>query len=371
MKRPVVRRRTWVCPHCFRRIGRAGIAYQCLSPGCADGRGLSRADPLAGRAVCGTCGRATTRLRCTACRHRLPEGYLRTPGRLVALAGPVGSGKSTYVGVLLHELLHGLGAELDAALVPCDDQTMTEYHERYERPLYEEERTLPKTAEHDGGRPLVHRLTRTRRGRFGRRRERVLTLVFLDTAGEHFSSRDRMERELRYLAEADAVVVLVDPLDLPGGPLRAPDGTGVPGRSGDVLVRVVDHLRGARRVGGTRKLKVPVAVVLTKADLLWPHLPDGSALRDTRRPGPVFDAEDRLAVHTELRALLRRWQEHQLDLRLERLCADHQLFALSTLGTAPVGGAVLGHGGVVRPHRVEDPLMWLLHRFGALDRRKG
>ncbi|MFD0547235.1 hypothetical protein ACFQ1B_34700 [Streptomyces mexicanus] len=360
-------RRTWVCPHCFRRVGRDRLAYACPTAGC-DGRGLTRADPLAGTAVCGGCGRATTRLCCTACGNRLPEGYLRTPGRLVALAGPVGSGKSTYIGVLVHELLHGLGAELDAALVPCDDDTMADYHERYERHLYDARHTVPKTAEHDGGRPLVHRLARTRRGRWGRRHEEVLTLVFLDTAGEHFASQERLETELRYLAAADAVIVLVDPLDLPGAPLKDPGADGAPGRSGEVLVRVLNHLRSAHGVGGADKLRIPVAVALTKADLLWPHLPENSALHRTRRPGPVFDADDRLAVHTELRALLRRWHEHQLDLRLERLCADHQLFALSTLGTPPLAGGALGHGGLVRPHRVEDPLLWLLHRFGALDR---
>nr|QIZ02023.1 ATP-binding protein [Streptomyces sp. S1D4-11] len=351
-----------MCPHCFRSISRAQIAYVCVSgaAACADGQGLASRDPLAGSAVCGACGRTTTRLRCTACAGRLPEGYLRTPGRLVALAGPVSSGKSTYIGVLVHELLHRLGAELDAALLPCDDNTMADYHERYERHLYEEQHTVPKTAEHDVGRPLVHRLSRTRRARFGRAREQVVTLVFLDTAGEHFTSRDRMETQLRYLAAADAVVVLVDPRDLPGAPLK--DDDGVPGRSGEVLARVLGHLSEGSKV------TVPVAVVLTKADLLWPHLPDNSPLHRTRRPGPVFDADDRAAVHAELQALLRRWQEHQLDARLHQFCTDYQLFALSTLGTAPRHGGSLGLGGVVRPHRVEDPLMWLLHRFGALDR---
>ncbi|MFH8473757.1 ATP-binding protein [Streptomyces sp. NPDC018000] len=358
-------RRTWVCPHCFRSISRTRIAYVCVSgaAACADDRGLASAAPRAGSAVCGTCGRTTTRLRCTACAGRLPEGYLRTPGKLVALAGPVSSGKSTYIGVLVHELLHRLGAELDAALLPCDDDTMADYHERYERHLYEEQHTVPKTAEHDAGRPLVHRLSRTRRGRFGRARKRVLTLVFLDTAGEHFTSRDRIETQLRYFAAADAVVVLVDPQDLPGAPVK--NGDGVPGRSGEVLARVLGHL------GGGRKVTVPVAVALTKADLLWPHLPGNSPLHSTRRPGPVFDADDRAAVHAELQALLRRWQEHQLDARLDQFCTDYQLFALSTLGTAPRHGGGLGLGGIVRPHRVEDPLMWLLHRFGALDRGRG
>ncbi|MGK5639737.1 TRAFAC clade GTPase domain-containing protein [Streptomyces sp. URMC 126] len=356
-------RRAWVCPRCFRTLTRGRITYVCAGrPACPDDRALASADPRAGSAVCGTCGRTTTRLRCAACDGRLPEGYLRTPGRLVALAGPVGSGKSTYLGVLTHELLHRLGAELDAALLPCDDTTILDHHERYARHLYEERHTVPKTAEDDAGRPLVHRLRRVGRGRFGRARERALTLVLLDTAGEHFSSRERMEARLPHLAAADAVVVLVDPGDLPGAPVR---GGGVPGRSGEVLARVLDHL------GGGGKVTVPVAVVLTKADLLWPHLPEHSPLHHARRPGPLFDADDRAAVHAELRALLRRWQEDRLDALPARFCADYQLFAVSTLGAAPRRDGGLGLGGVVCPHRVEDPLMWLLYRFGVLDRERG
>ncbi|WP_435241461.1 TRAFAC clade GTPase domain-containing protein [Streptomyces cucumeris] len=376
-------RRTWVCPHCFRRVGRGGFGFVCVTGGreCAEDRRLAAADPLDRRATCGTCGHLTTRRRCHACGDRLPEGYLESPGRIVALAGPVSSGKSTYIAVLVHELLHRLGDELGTSLVPCDDRTTDDYRERYERHLYDSHRTVPKTQERDGGRPLVYRLGRTRRGAFGRTRDTSLTLVFLDTAGEHFGSRDRMETRLRYLAEADAVVVLIDPGDVAGpgaasnpasgaaagGAVRTAEHTAGP--SADVLTRVLRHLGEVHAPGGRRKVPVPVGVALTKLDLLWPRLPDNSPLHRTRTPGPVFDADDRAAVHTELRALLTGWQEGGLARRLDQSCADYQLFAVSMLGSSP-RGAELGLGGV-RPHRVEDPLMWLLHRFGMLDRGTG
>jgi hypothetical protein len=224
----------------------------------------------------------------------------------------------------------------------------------------------------------VYQLSRSRRGAFGTSRDTVLTLVFLDTAGERFTSQERIETELRYLAEADAVVVLVDPHDLAGtGKLAAAATADAGGRirtaeatapSTDVLNRVLQHLKGVHGIKSNKKLRLPIAVAVTKLDLLWPQLGANSPLHRTRTPGAVYDAEDRATVHTEVQALLSSWQEQQVELRLRQSCSDYQLFAMSMLGAAPRGDD-LGLGGV-RPHRVEDPLMWLLHRFGMLDRGK-
>jgi hypothetical protein len=371
--------RTFVCPHCFRRIGHSEVSFVCVTGRACEGdSALGAADPRARSATCGTCGRVTTRRVCGRCHDRLPEGYLEAPGKMVALAGPAHSGKSTYIAVIVHELLQRLGGELQAALVPCDDETMTEYRERYERSLYDDNAVVPKTVDTRDSRPLVYQLSRSRRGAFGTSRDTVLTLVFLDTAGERFTSQERIETELRYLAEADAVLVLVDPHDLAGtqkpaaaataeagGRLRTAEATAP---STDVLNRVLQHLKGVHGVQGNKKLKLPVAVAVTKLDLLWPQLGANSPLHRSRAPGAVYDAEDRATVHTEVQALLSGWQEQQVELRLRQSCSDYQLFAMSMLGAAPRGDN-LGLGGV-RPHRVEDPLMWLLHRFGMLDRGK-
>ncbi|MFF2328463.1 MULTISPECIES: hypothetical protein [unclassified Streptomyces] len=350
---------TWACPSCLRRITRADIGFRCVRGGCGGDLRRSAADPLLSAALCGTCGRTTSRPHCGRCDERLPEGYLRDRSRVVVLAGPAGSGRSTFTAVALHELRHRLGEELGVALMPRDDRTATDVHRRYEQPLYEDARLLPATLPPGG--PLVHRLSR----RTGRR-EQALSLVLLDTSGRQFAGGEPAEGELRRLAGADAIVLLLDPRDLTGAVPR-PGRRALTASSAQVVDRVLDRLRTVKARSLDRgRIGIPVAVAVAKLDLVSPQLPPNSPLHRRRSPGPGFDAVDRSAVDTELRALLALWQSDGIDQRLREACADHQLFAFSALGAAPRGDAAPPGGP--RPHRVEDPLLWLLHRFGLLDR---
>ncbi|WP_330238521.1 hypothetical protein [Streptomyces sp. NBC_00525] len=278
----------------------------------------------------------------------------------MVLAGPAGSGRSTFTAVALHELRHRLGAELGMALLPCDDRTATDVR-RYEQPLYEDAHVLPPALPSGSPRPLVHRMSR----RAGRR-ERALTFVLLDTAQRWFAGGEPAEGELRSLAGADAIVLLLDPQDLTGAVPR-PVGRPPTADSAQVVERVLDRLRTAGAGAPDRgRIGIPVAVAVAKLDLVAPQLPPNSPLHRRRSPGPGFDAVDRSAVDAELRALLALWQSDGIDRRLRETCADYQLFAFSALGRSPRGDAAPPGGP--RPHRVEDPLLWLLHRFGLLDR---
>jgi GTPase SAR1 family protein len=277
--------------------------------------------------------------------------------RVCLVVGPAGSGKTTFLSVLLHEVRHRLGAELDIAMLPSDDRTIAEVGERYERFVYDDKRVPPNAARLPGEQPspLVHRLSRGR----GRDR-RTLTLELRDTSIEELSVEGSTDSPA-----VDAVVALVDPHDLPGSGL--PSSRGRRTDSQEVLERVLDRLhpppgRTARHV----RIRIPVAVAVTKLDLLLPGLPPASPLYLRRTPGPRFDPVDRSAVDTETRARLASWGAGDLDRRLRLACADHQLFAVSALGGAPRDGLIPPGGP--RPHRVEDPLLWLLHRFGFLER---
>jgi hypothetical protein len=374
------------CPYCFARVPAERIAFRCAGspgrgPGCAprldtelavytgspaaaslppvfgppDGGRLGMGRGAQRRAACPECGQNTARRVCPECHNPLPGAYCETPGKIVALVGAKNSGKSTYIAVLLHELSHRIGAELGTSLVACDDRTIERYKRDFHRPLFGDRRLLPATASavttpRD---PLVYLLTRTRRRRM-RQQDMSLTLVLFDTAGEDLRSRDVTDLHLRYLAAADAIIFLVDPLELTGG--GDPDGDPI-----NVIARVTDLLRAGRDVPHGRKLPVPAAVALTKIDAL----PLDGALQQNRALPAVLDLNDREAVHEQVRALLYDWQAGELDRYLGHEYADYGLFGVSALGGVPRDGAV-GTGGI-RPYRVEDPLLWLLHQFGMLS----
>ena len=415
------------CPYCFATVdpqrlpfrcrGRAGRRQGCEPVlderlaaylGSAAGASLppvfvapGRRGAAAGRAECPGCGQATGSRVCPECHNPLPPAWVDSPGRIVALVGAKNAGKSTYIAVLLHELMNRVGTELDASLVACDDRTIERYKRDFARPLLEERRLLPTTASAATGprEPLVYLLTRTRPPRFAsgrtvlgrtplgraaaqarpgagrapRGRTDSLTLVLFDTAGEDLRSREMRDLHLRYLEAADAVIFLVDPLELPGARSAVADTVprpAVPGEDPDsepinIIARVAEALRQRHGTRPGERLPVPVAVALTKIDVLRPALTRRSALHRSRVGAGVLDLDDREAVDAQVRALLHEWGAGQLDTFLEQQFEEHALFGVSALGGVPEDGRV-GPGGV-RPYRAEDPLLWLLYRFGMLE----
>ncbi|WP_233358782.1 GTPase [Thermomonospora amylolytica] len=398
------------CPYCFERVPRRRIAFRCMGragrgqgcdpvldeelaayTGSAAGASLPpvfEAPGRGGRADCPRCGRTTGRRVCPHCHNPLPPAYCESPGRIVALVGAKNAGKSTYIAVLLHELMNRVGTELDASLVACDDRTIDRYKRDFARPLYDEHRLLPTTASAATAprEPLVYLLTRTRPARragrrlgarlpLGRERTESLALVLFDTAGEDLRSRDVRDLHLRYLEAADAIVFLVDPLELPGARAMVRDEAPPPPRTDpdsepiNVIARVTEALRQRRGLRPGERLPVPVAVALTKIDALLPAPAGQSPLHRSRPSRGTLDLDDREAVDAQVRGLLHDWEAGQLDVYLRQQYAEYALFGVSALGGMPSRGRV-GAGGV-RPHRVEDPLLWLLYRFGMLDGTRG
>jgi Double-GTPase 2 len=395
-----------VCPYCFARIPRRNLRFRCPGRvvgrpgGCeptnddvhASFRGVPTfiaapvfaGDGRATRATHAECGQLSLRRVCPSCHSELPSDYCDVPSRLVALVGAKNSGKSTYIAVLLHELLNRVGRELNASLNACDDRTAARYHAEFEQRLYEQ-RLLPRVTQtaaqglHD---PLVYRLTVSRPGLVGRRRE-SLALVLFDSAGEDLTNESSVDSHLRYLGVADAIIFLVDPLELRGAApairtdvaarLRATaeefPGAPAPDRPLEVLRRVTDMVRTSRGVAAPKRLPIPVAVGITKIDSLDLGISQQSRLLADRRRNGKLDLTDRGLVGEEMRALLTRWGADSLERELEASYEAHAMFGLSALGHPPANGTVAGAG--ITPRRVEDPLLWLLNRFHMIPADKG
>ncbi|MGH2732505.1 MAG: TRAFAC clade GTPase domain-containing protein [Actinomycetota bacterium] len=384
-----------VCPYCFARFSRRRILFRCQAkltrtgttcPIREDdrllaygvGRGVARLGPVfaAGgrrtRATCPSCRVETIKRVCPECHNELPSDFGQIDSRIIALVGAIGSGKSTYITVLIRELRHRVGEAFGAAVEPMDDRTINEYRIRFQRTLLTEGLMLAST---QGARgllnfPLLYRFILQRRRRY-RSRKCSTALVFFDTAGEDLGSRDIMDLHARYFIQADGIIFLVDPFQidavraLVGADVALPDKARAPD---EIIGDLTSLLRAAREIGPDHKIRTPVAVAFSKIDGIQPALRASSPLNRASSHHGYFDCSEQEELHDEIQALLQEWEGGVIERHLSHHYRTYAYFGLSALGAPPEDGRVARQG--IAPFRVEDPVLWLLSRFGVIATRK-
>lgn len=388
--------KTLTCPYCYETFVARDIRFRCNSrlsrtqKRCVRRRDQVLFDRMGVRgevgpdfaadgrkptAVCPQCDGESTYRICPVCRSTLPVQFGMVENRMIAMVGAKASGKTVYMTVLLHEMMNQVGAAFGAYLMGSDDATMLRYNADYQDHLYRDGQmflgTRTAVANDNRVEPLVFRFGLRRRGLFGERPQHTV-LSFFDTAGEDFNSRESVEINTRYLANADGIILLLDPLQMAGARQLALPGTALPGAEGvdapaNVLSRVTNMLLAPRKGRSTGKVSTPVAVVFSKLDAFWHLLEKGSPLRAHQSVGQQFQVEDSLSVHEELRQLLKEWDGVPLDQILENTYARYRYFGVSALGASPTSEARVAPTGI-QPYRVTDPLLWLLSEFGSLPK---
>jgi Double-GTPase 2 len=382
--------RPLACPYCYHAFAAREILFRCAGRADIDGvaceprrdqvlekqmrQSASLLPPVfspeksTDEATCPWCQQRTRIQVCPSCHTRLPATFMSVEGRLIALAGPSLAGKTAFMTVLLHELRHAAGERLNAWATGADDTTNERFARQYESTLYRKSLLFPRTTTsgQDYIAPLVFCFTMNQRTLL-RRRPQELLLSFADGAGEDLISPRKVELMRRYLAAADGVVALIDPLQLPAA--RAQLGSAValpPLLSPDQLsafVRITELLRAG--FGGTVVDK-PVAIVLTKIDTLWSLLPPDSALRRPEEVSPFFDVADSIAVQQEVTSLLAGWGAGEIVDLARKHYSSSRFFAVSSLGAQPTdSNRVSAHG--IHPYRITDPFLWLLSEFKFIE----
>nr|WP_040702758.1 hypothetical protein [Nocardiopsis ganjiahuensis] len=385
-----------VCPYCYSVFAERRILFRCtgrpgpLGDACppAEDRSLrehlgrrERLPPVfeangrRPRAVCPACSGTTDRKVCAVCHARMPVNFGRMRGRTIALVGARDSGKTVFMTVLIHELRNRVGNRFNASVGGSDDHTRHRFGPDYESPLYEEGRLLPATRRAAGAAraPLLFRYTGRGRGLTGIRPRHTL-LSFFDSAGEDLDDEESVETNLRYLRNADGVILLLDPLQMDGARRLAATGTRLPAPSGPenrpihMLERVTELLM--RREGSPNQLiRVPIAVCLTKIDALRGAMDEGSPLHRPQSDEPYFDESDSQDVHAQVQQLLHLWDGGGIDQHVGSHYRNARYFGVSSLGGAPSDDNRVQGG--VRPYRVADPFLWMLSEFGIVPSRSG
>lgn len=315
---------------------------------------IRRLDPLQGKAagsvgdggelVCRLHPQETLEIFCGECRRDVPPRAVIGPQSVVALIGDTASGKTSLLWALTERLRHG-GAEILIRQPIGDSDAQLAG-------------AMQEIVEHGGPRPTAKTDADVRNYAWelmtkdGARDGFVI--AFHDAAGEVWRdlghlSRDDFELLPRYLALVGSIILTIDgdrvaeALDT-----RANGGNA----SAELLaaeaheITIVDQL--ARRMRA-RGYAIPVAVTLTKADLLWDREEWSLFRRDSKATAEEIDRA--------VRELLVRSGRHALVGALAKAFAPLQFFAVSAFGRVPEMPLILSE---LAPSRVEEPLLVVL-----------
>ena len=198
-------------------------------------------------------------VRCGGAADYLSLDYNDQPQVLIAVVGATASSKTTYLAALIKTMLDGVASSISMRPMAGSD------HERLDRehiqPLFVDRQVLGATASGERLLPLIYELTNQVTGD-------KFSVVFTDVAGEELANPSSSAR-IRFLGEADGVIVLIDSTTVPD--LAEAIGRGRPrpgGHHGAIasLISMKSQLdRDRMRDGMTM---VPASVVMAKADLL-------------------------------------------------------------------------------------------------------
>jgi GTPase SAR1 family protein len=386
---------TTVCPFCFQRIDPARLWYQCLGRGNTEckkevdenRKRLTKStretfptfappEKVNGPAHCPECGGKTNLRACPECHTALPSDFADSKSPMIGLVGSKGSGKTVLMTVLVKQLKDVVGKRYDAAVRLATDnpdghQGLSDYQANREAPLYKE-RVLPPPTNQLAARghaaPLLLRWQQET-SRLGRTSVKSTLLSFIDTAGEDLNDVSTTFT-LKYLSVCDGLIVVLDPFAMPGARARlnlpveainADDDAPL-----DVVNNITEMLKVEHNVKRNRKISLPVAVVFTKIDAFFPALDRGNPIM-TGTPGVAgYENVDGQAVHEHMLALLHEWNAQDIDTLMRLNYTDFRYFGVSALGAEPDYETRTVAPGGVRPHRVEDPVLWLLAKSGTV-----
>lgn len=386
------------CPFCFTRINSSRLAYQCTGQGpvlCRREKdevrermtgNLQETYPTfpasTGRnaPLCPVCGGPGRRRACPVCHTALPAGVAGSKALTIGIIGTSGSGKTVLVTTLVKHLRDVTGRRFGADIKFATDNPggargLGDYQTNREAALYHHRKLPASTSLTSSSGPWPAAIVlRWRQGPARRVRRltlRTTMLQFSDISGGRTQADFDMLGNIVFAC--DALIVTLDPFLFPGArqwlPLPQVTTQANEHAPHDVLVNLTELLR----TGGHDKYRpwitTPVAVVLTKMDAFYPALDEGNPIMAASTGIPAYDSAAGLDMHEHVRALLHGWDEVAIDRYMQVHYSDFRYFAVSSLGAEPdYENEEVAPGGV-RPHRIEDPVLWLLSKAGTIPSR--
>jgi len=416
----MVLKKTFICPYCFNKHEITKVQFRCTNKKCSDFDDIETtiyekgnpSTPKKGKKTfevhpknrfeeasflftsnvpkygnCPECGHKTFKKICPSCHNRLPEATLTGRDMIISVVGSRGSGKSHFVGVIIKELIDRISVSFGGSMEPEED-SWERYEEHFGRRLYTDLQKLDLTSSSevnvDNGayKPLIFRLNFPRKSlnSFSQNKIDSFTFVFFDTAGEDLNSEDVMNTYNKYIFNSSGIIFLLDPMQIPA--VRNKLDSEIIERASsagfsqsappvDITARVSRLIRKNNGLPPDQKIDIPVAVVFSKLDAIYSIIPEGSTLLETSPhcANKTFVLADGYNVNLEVQGLLKEWGLGASITQIENNYKDSSFFTLSSLGlnNIPQRDNSIERP---RPHRIEDPLLWMLMKNNVIKKSK-
>lgn len=394
---------TFICPYCFEKHKLSEVQFRCINRRCNDvddvemtryengnlkmpKRGKPVFSPPNGyngtpSAKCPQCGTVTYKRVCPSCHNELPESTLTEKDMIISVVGSRATGKSHFVGVIIKELRDRIAVSFGGSLEGFAD-SYQRWQTNFGSSLYDNNVKLGLTQSSvqnvDNGayRPLIFKLKLKHKGLFKEAIE-SFTFVFFDTAGEDLNDEDTMSTVNKYICKSAGIVFLLDPMQIPAVVSQLDESTvrraaaidwHQAAKADDIMTRVSNLIRHDRSLPETAKIDIPVAAVFSKFDAIQALVPQDCTVHS---PSPHcaekrFNMADWHNVNAEIQALLHEWDADAFLSQLETNYSDFSYFAVSALGLHNNPEEKSGKIQRPRPHRIEDPFLWILKENGVI-----
>lgn len=323
-------------------------------------------------AECRSCGALSRWRLCPTCHQPLPRG-LDVNSSLIGLAGTRNSGKTVLLSVLHMEMERRLPRQFNASIQALSaGKGLAKQLEQNLGRMNAENGSVPRQTARASSTanktlPAVYEWRHEVRGK-----TRTTIFSFLDAAGEDLQTEERI-MDRRYFGAVDGVMFLLDPFSFPANRTKA-NSKGIEGVTAapqEALQSLITMLQTVHNIKVNRKIKTPLAVVVPKIDAFYTDLPANSPIRRDSPNVNYYDDTDGEEAHQEMAGLLNDWDDSGLVNVIQQYFDAFRLFGVSALGAEPdYSTGAMNRGTPIRPHRVTDPLLWLLAQRGFIERKE-
>lgn len=300
---------------------------------------------------------------CPHCHNRLPKEYGKNDVKFVSVVGISGSGKTVMLSQLI-ENIEDYAVKVGGTVTYDSEDSARKFIMRYKVKGGE---TLPIGTREHFSPPIFLRFSRkTEQDRI----EKCMVVIY-DIAGESCIKADGLETYGPFVRNADGIILLVDP-----GQISAF------GCSNEELERptaVLNAMARAFLLEEDAASRVPLALAYSKSDMLRnvsldDDLKENSNIfRDIRYNSKVrgFMLDEFRNINFEVETLTRKYSETLYQTIRDKFTTCG-FFAFSALGSSTEqketedGRSVSVLKQHVQPMRLEEPLLWIMYRWGLL-----